>query len=153
MTACQVSGNNEVHPRTLSPWLTHQLSADVWVSHAKMGQTWARSSEPGIVFADCIKLLHLELQRLYNLSDFGTDYLVMSISRVFAGVIGRECLLWPVCSVGKTVRICSALFCTSRWNLPIIPGISWLPSFAFQYPMMKRTSFLSVSSMRSPRSS
>ena len=46
MTASQLSGKNEVHPRTPGPRLTHQLSADVWVRHAKMGQAWPRSSEP-----------------------------------------------------------------------------------------------------------
>ena len=46
MTAGQLSGKNEVHPRTPGPRLTHQLSADVWVRHAKMGQAWPRSSEP-----------------------------------------------------------------------------------------------------------
>ena len=34
-----------------------------------------------------------------------------------------------------------ASFCTPRLNLPVIPSISWLPSFAFQSPMKKRTSF------------
>ena len=42
-----------------------------------------------------------------------------------------------------------ASFCTPRPNLPIIPGISWLPAFAFQSPVMKRTSFFGVSSRRS----
>ena len=36
----------------------------------------------------------------------------------------------------------------SRPNLPVIPGVSWLPTFAFQSPIMKRTSFLGVSSTR-----
>ena len=30
-----------------------------------------------------------------------------------------------------------ASFCTSRPNLPVTPGISCLPIFAFQYPMGK----------------
>ena len=46
-------------------------------------------------------------------------------------------VLWPACSLDKTVSLCSA----SRPNLPVMLGISWLPSFAFQSPMMK-TSFL-----------
>ena len=33
------------------------------------------------------------------------------------------------------------------------PGISWLPTFAFQLPLMKRTSFFAVISRRSCRSS
>ena len=34
---------------------------------------------------------------------------------------------------------CTASFGTPRPNLPVTPGISWLPTFAFQSPMMKRT--------------
>ena len=51
----------------------------------------------------------------------------MSMCRVFSCVVGKGCLLWPVHSLGK--------------NLPVTPGISWLPTFAFPSPMMKRTSF------------
>ena len=39
------------------------------------------------------------------------------------------------------VSLWPASFCTPRPNLPVIPGISWLPTFAFQSPVMKRTSF------------
>ena len=46
-----------------------------------------------------------------------------------------------MCSLGKTVSLCPASFCTPRWNLPVIPGISWLSIFAFQSPLMKRTYF------------
>ena len=56
------------------------------------------------------------------------------------------CLLGPVHSLGKT--LCPASFCIPRPNLPVIPGVSWLPPFAFQSPIMKKTSFLSVSSKR-----
>ena len=72
--------------------------------------------------------------------------------RVVSCVVGRECLLWPVCSLGKMVSLCPASFCTPRPNFPATPGISWLPTFAFQPPMMKRTSFWGVSSIRSCRS-
>ena len=34
-----------------------------------------------------------------------------------------------------------ASFCTPRPNLPVTPGISGLPTFAFLSPIMKRTSF------------
>ena len=37
--------------------------------------------------------------------------------------------------------LCSASFCTSRPNLPVTPGISWLPILEFQSPIMKGTSF------------
>ena len=61
--------------------------------------------------------------------------------RVSSCVVGRGYLLWPMCSPGKTVSLClcPAWFCcTPRPNLPVTPGISWLPTFAFQSPMMKR---------------
>ena len=41
----------------------------------------------------------------------------------------------------NSVNLCPALFCNPRPNLPFIPGISLLPTFAFQSPMIKRTSF------------
>ena len=47
---------------------------------------------------------------------------------------------------------CPFLWCFilySGSNLPIIPGISSVPTFSFQSPMMKRTSFVGVSSRRS----
>ena len=49
------------------------------------------------------------------------------------------------------VSLCPASFCTPRSNLPVTPGVFWLPTFAFQSPIMKRTSFLG--SRRSCRSS
>ena len=42
----------------------------------------------------------------------------------------------------NSVSLCPASFCTPRPNLPVTPGISWLPTVAFQSPMMKRASFL-----------
>ena len=66
-------------------------------------------SAPGLIFANCRELLHLQLQK-YNQSDFGVDHLVMSMCRVISCVVGRECLLWPVRSLGKTVSLCPASF-------------------------------------------
>ena len=45
-------------------------------------------SAPGLVFADCIELLHFGCKK-YNQSDFGVDLLVMSMYRVFSCVVGR----------------------------------------------------------------
>ena len=42
----------------------------------------------------------------------------------------------------NSVSLCPASFCTTKPNLPINLGISWLPTFAFSSPMMKRTAFL-----------
>ena len=49
----------------------------------------------------------------------------------------------------NSVSFCPASFRIPRPNLPVIPGVSWLPTFAFQSPIMKRTSFWGVSSKRS----
>ena len=70
----------------------------------------------------------------------------MPTCRDLSCVAWTGCLLWPVRSLGKTLlnSLCPASFCTSRPNLPVTPGISWLPTFAFQSPIMKRTSFFQV---------
>ena len=41
----------------------------------------------------------------------------------------------------NSISLCPASFCIPRPNLPVTPGISWLPTFVFQSPIMKRTSF------------
>ena len=52
----------------------------------------------------------------------------------------------------NSVSLCPASSCTPRSNLPVISGVSWLPTFAFQFPIMKSTSF-GVLRSRSCRSS
>ena len=76
-----------------------------------------------------------------------------SMYRVFSCVFGRGCFLWPLHSLDKTVNLWPALFCTPRPHLRVTPAISWFPTFTFQSPIMKRTSFLGVSSRRSCKSS
>ena len=51
----------------------------------------------------------------------------MSMYRVFSCVVGRGCLLWPVHFLGKTLSLCPASFRIPRPNLPVTPGVSWLP--------------------------
>ena len=66
------------------------------------------------------------------------------------------CLLFAMTSAfswQNSVSLCSAWFYTPRPSLSVTPGISWVPTFTFQSPMMKRTSYLGVSSRRSCRSS
>ena len=53
----------------------------------------------------------------------------------------------------NSISLCPASFCTPRPNLPVTQGVSRLPTFAVQSPIMKRTSFLGVISKRSCRSS
>ena len=58
---------------------------------------------------------------------------------------------WFSCQ--NSISLCPASFRIPRPNLPVTSGVSWLPTFAFQSPIMKRTSLLGVSSKRSYRSS
>ena len=80
----------------------------------------------------------------YNQSGFGVDHLVMSMGRVFSCIVGRRCLLWLVCSLGKTLLAFDLLHLYSKAKFPCFPDISWRPTFAFQSPMMQRTSLLGV---------
>ena len=69
-------------------------------------------------------------------------------------VLLEKFLLISTFSWQNSVIFCPASFCTPRPNLPVTPDISLLPTFAFQFPMTKRTSFfvcVCVSSRRSCR--
>ena len=44
----------------------------------------------------------------------------------------------------NSVSLCCASFYNPRRNLPVAPGISCLPTFAFQSPVMTRTSLFLV---------
>ena len=47
-----------------------------------------------------------------------------------------------------SISLCPASFRIPRPNLLVTPDVSWLPTFAFQSPIMKRTSFWGVTSRR-----
>ena len=102
--------------------------------------SWSEpQSSPCLVFADCIELLHHGCKE-YNRSDFSIDHLVMSMCRVVSCVVRRGCLLWIVCSLGKT---CSHLLCFILYSTKLVfLGIPWLSTFTFQSPVMKWTVFL-----------
>ena len=52
------------------------------------------------------------------------------------GVCYDQCVL-----LENSISLCPASFHTPRLNLPVTPSVSWLPTSAFQSPIMKRTSF------------
>ena len=54
--------------------------------------------------------------------------------------LSEERVCYDQCILLEKVSLSPASFCTPRPNLPVTPGISWLPTFAFQSPKMKRTS-------------
>ena len=105
--------------------------------------SWSKpQSAPDLVFTDYLQLLHLWLQRIQSVW-FDIDHLVMSVYRVISCAVEKGCFLWLVHSLSRiqlAFSLCPALFYTPRLNLPVTPGISWLPTCAFQSPMMKRTS-------------
>ena len=68
-------------------------------------------------------------------------------------VLLEEGVCYDQCVLLAKLLAFAASFCTQRLNLLVTPGISWFPTFAFWSPMMKRTSFLGISSRRSCRSS
>ena len=57
-------------------------------------------SAPGLVFVDCIELLHLWLQRIFNLILVLTIWWCPCVESCF---VGGECLLWPVHFLAKTL--------------------------------------------------
>ena len=59
---------------------------------------WLYRASPSLAAKNIINLiLVLSMCRVFH------GYLVMSMCRVFTCVVGRGCLLWPVCSLGKTL--------------------------------------------------
>ena len=56
------------------------------------------------------------------------------------GILHCRQTLYPLSHQGSPVSLYPASFCTPRPNLPATPGISWLPTFAFQSSMMKSPS-------------
>ena len=88
--------------------------------------SWSEpQSAPGLVFADCIELLHLWLQRIYNQSDFSVEYLLMSMCKVFSCVVGRRCLLWPMCSLGKILLASARLHFVLQGQTCLILQVSF----------------------------
>ena len=65
----------------------------------------------------------------YNQSDFGIDHLVMSTCRVFSCVVGRECLLWPVHPLGKTLLAFALLHFVLQGQICLLFQVS--PDFLF----------------------
>ena len=53
------------------------------------------------------------------------------------GVFYDQCILLAKLSIS----LCPASFHIPRPNLPVTPGFSWLPTFVFQSPIMKKISF------------
>ena len=67
----------------------------------------------------------------------------MSMCRVFSCVVGRGCLLWSVHFLGKALLIFALLLSTFQGQICLLLQVFLdFLLFAFQSPIMKRTSFL-----------
>ena len=67
----------------------------------------------------------------------------MSMCRVFSCVFGRGCLLWAVGFLGKTLLAFALLHSTFQGQICLLLQVFLdFLLFAFQSPIMKRTSFL-----------
>ena len=82
-----------------------------------------------------------------NQPDFGIDCLGMSMCKVVSCVIGKGYLLWPVYSLDKTLLAFAQLHFVLQGQTCLLLQVSldWLPTFAFQSPVMKRISFFALS--------
>ena len=103
-----------------------------------MGSWFEPQLAPGLVFADCIVSPSLAAKNIINLISVLTIWWWPCIEsslccwkRVFA--------MTSAFSWQNSISLCPASFCTPRPNFPVSPGASWLPTFAFQSPIMKRT--------------
>ena len=105
--------------------------------------SWSEpQSAPGLVFADCIEFLHLWLERIESI---WFQYWLSSAVHVYSLLLccwKRVFVMTSAFSWQNPISLYPASFCSPRPNLPVTPGISWLSTFAFQFPIMKMTPFL-----------
>ena len=64
-------------------------------------------------------------------ADFGVDHLVMSMC-IFSRVVWRGCLLWPVCSLGKTLLAFALLH-------SVLQGHMWTMNFQMFKLVLEKT--------------
>ena len=62
----------------------------------------------------------------------------MSMCRVFLCCRKRMFAMTNVFSWQNSISLCPASFCTPRPNLPVTRGVSWLPTFEFQSPIIAK---------------
>ena len=110
-----------------------------------MRSSWYEpQSSPCFVFADCIELLHLWLQRIQLIWFWYLPSGDVHVQSHLSCCWKRVFSMTSAFSWQNSVSLCPALYYTPRPNLPVTPSISWLPTFAFQSPVMKMTHFFWV---------
>ena len=104
-----------------------------------MRSSWSDHSHLLVLFLLTILSFSIFDFKEYNQSDFSVDHLVVSICRVFSW---KRVFAMTMCSLAKTLLAFVLLHFVLQGNLPVTLGVSWLTAFAFQSPIMKRTSLL-----------
>ena len=110
---------------------------------------WATVA-PGLIF--CWLYTASPSSAAKNRSDFGIDHLVKSMCRVISCVVGKGCLLWPVCLLTKLLAFALLHFALQGQTFPLCH----LLIFYFNVPIPydeKDILFFGVCSRRSCRSS
>ena len=95
---------------------------------------WLYRASPSLAAKNVINLI------------FGVDCLMMSMYRVFSCVVGRGCLLWPVCSLGKTVLAFSLLHFVLQGQTCLLLQVSLDFLLLHSNPYDEKDIFLCVSS-------
>ena len=65
--------------------------------------SWSEPCQLPVLFLLTVQSFSIFGCKEHNQSVLGIDHLVMSMCRVVSCVFGRGCLLWPVCSLDKTL--------------------------------------------------
>ena len=111
LACCSPWGHKESDMTEQLNWLTEWMNGLVvfttffnLIQNFILRSSWwaTLSSHFFFFFADCRELLHLGCKEC-NQSHFGIGHLMLSLCRLFSYVVGRVCLLWPACSLGKTI--------------------------------------------------
>ena len=92
---------------------------------------WLYRASPSLTAKDIINLISV-------LTFWWCPCVESSVVFLEEDVCYDQCVLL----VKTLISLCLPSFCTPRPNFPVTPGISWLPTFSFQFPRMKRCLFL-----------
>ena len=83
------------------------------------------------------------LTKKFTVSDCSEPGMVFLIFFFSSSVLKVKVLVVELCrTFCYPINSSPASFHTPRPNLPVTPGVSWLPTFAFQSSIMKRTSLI-----------
>ena len=111
------------HPLLLPPSIfpSIRVFSNESVLHIRWPKYWhfSFSISPSNEYSGLISF-RMDIIDEHNQSDFCFDHLVMSMDSIISSAVGNGCLLWPACSLDKTVICFPVSFCIPRPSLPVI---------------------------------